>query len=353
MTSRFLAITVLIFLSCTSAVPQAATPRLKPKSIILLIADGSGPAHFAAGWMTRKDDWQIFRLPYTGLVATSPLSDSIVTDSAAAATAYAIGVTTNYRYVGVDAEGQPHQTVLERAEELEKSTGLVTTANFYDATPAAFAAHNKSRYESDDIIRQMLASGAEIIAGGGAARFGVEGRATLAETAESTGYGLITSRGDFDSVQGQKLLAVFPTQKAEVDFPDVRLPALARWAIDHVSKDPDGFFLLIEHEGTDGASHQNLTEKFLDSMVAFDEAVGVAMDYASKHDDVLVIVTSDHETGGLQIHREKGTDMELVWATEGHTGELIPLFASGPGASEFSGFMRGEDVGKKILGLLR
>ena len=353
MTSRSAALAALLFLSCSSTPTEGPDQGRKPKTIILLIADGAGAAHFTAGWMTRGADFHTFRLPYAGLVATSPLPNSAVTDSAAAATAYASGVTTNYRAVGVDTQGRPVKTVLERAEELGKATGLVTTTNFWDATPAAFAAHNKSRYETDDLIRQMLASGAEIIAGGGAKRFGSEGRATLEETAQATGYGLITDRDGLGAVRSEKLLAVFPTEEQEVDFAALRLPVLTRWAIDHVSKDPDGFFLMIEHEGTDGASHKNMTEKFLDSMLAFDEAVGVAMEYASAHQDVLILVTGDHETGGLQIHTELKPEMELVWATEAHTGEMVPIFASGPGAENFTGFMRGEDVGKKILRLLR
>ncbi|HEU4521750.1 MAG TPA: alkaline phosphatase, partial [Thermoanaerobaculia bacterium] len=312
-----------------------------------------GAAHFTVGSMVRGDQFQTGRLPHTGLVMTSPLEDSVVTDSAAAATAYATGVATKYTRVGVDGAGEARTTVLEVAEQLGKSTGLVTTANFWDATPAAFAAHNKSRYESEDLIRQMLTSGAEIIAGGGAQHFGSEGRPTLAELAESTGYQLIDSRAKLDSVKGEKLFAVYPRADREVDFDEVRLPVLARWAIDHLSKDPDGFFLLIEHEGTDGAAHANLTDKFIASMVSFDEAVGVALDYATARKDVLIVVTGDHETGGLQILREKGKVMELGWATKSHTGEMIPIFAIGPGAETFHGLMTGADVGKKLLQFLR
>jgi alkaline phosphatase len=324
-----------------------------PKSIILLIADGSGSAHFTTGRMLRGEKFQIGRLPSTGMVSTSPLPDSFVTDSAAAATAYSIGMRTKYRYVGVDAEGEHHQTVLERAEELRKSTGLVTTTNFWDATPAAFAAHTKSRYERDKIIGHMLSSGVDVIAGGGAQQLGTDGGPELEELAEASGYDLIREAGALAAAGSGKLLAVFPTEEQEVDFATVSLPVLAQWALDKVSGDPDGFFLMIEHEGTDGASHANMTDKFIASMLSFDDAVGLAMDYASTRDDVLVIVTSDHETGGLQIHREKGSELELRWATGGHTGEAVPIFSYGPGAENFTGFMDGEDVGKKIMRLLK
>jgi alkaline phosphatase len=344
-----------LFLSCatTPPAPVAVHDPSKPKSIILLIADGAGAAHFTVGRIKRGADFQIGRLATTGLVSTSPLVDSIVTDSAAAATAYASGVRTRYTALGVDEAGKRQTTALELAEEKGKSTGLVTTANFWDATVAAFAAHTATRYETDEIIRQMLASGAEIVAGGGVARFGVEGRATLEEVSEAAGYSLARSAAELSTVTGERILAVFPTQPQEVDFNEVRLPALTRWAIDRLSPDPEGFFLVIEHEGTDGASHANMTDKFVTSMLAFDEAVGVALELAAARNDTLIIVTGDHETGGLQIHAEKGKELELRWATKSHTGEAVPIFALGPGAERFGDFMDGEDVGRRIQELLR
>ncbi|HUP45755.1 MAG TPA: alkaline phosphatase [Thermoanaerobaculia bacterium] len=346
MTRTILAL--LCFLFCTFAGAAEA-----PRSILFLIADGAAISQFTVTRILRGAEFQTGRLPSTGLVATSPLPDSIVTDSAAAATAYATGVRTNYRAVGVDPSGRSHKTVLERAEELGKSTGLVTTTNFWDATPAAFAAHTPSRYDTDIIIGQMLSSGAAVIAGGGVRYFGVEGRPTLEEVADASAYTLIRTREELESATGERFLAVFPTEDQEVDFEEVRLPVLARWAIEKVAGNPEGFFLMIEHEGADGAAHVNMTDEFVASLISFDETVGVALDFASARDDVLVLVTGDHETGGLQIHRERGTEMELRWTTKGHTGEAVPIFAFGPGAGEFTGFMSGEDVGKKILRLLR
>ena len=271
-----------------------ATPAATPRSIILLIADGAGVAAFTTARIIRGSQFQTGQLPITGLVATSPLVDSIVTDSAAAATAYATGVSTKYRAVSVDRHGKRLRTVLEVAEGKGKSTGLVTTANFWDATVAAFAAHNASRYETTDIVAQMLSSGAEVIAGGGLQYFGTKERPRIEEVAGDSGYTLIRTGEELGEVDGTRLLAVFETKRHEEDFSEVRLPVLARWALDRVSGDPDGFFLLIEHEGPDGAAHGNVSDKFLASLISFDEAVGVALDYARSRDDVLVLVTGDH-----------------------------------------------------------
>lgn len=353
MTLRILVVLAsLLSLSCATVAPPVPQPAAAPKTIILLIADGAGSAHFTVGRLMRGPAFQIGRLTSTGLVAASPLEDSIVTDSAAAATAYATGVRTKYRYVGVDGAGTPHMTALELAEKKGKSTGLVTTANFWDATPAAFAAHTPSRYATDVIIGQMLASGAEVIIGGGAARFGVEGRASADAVANVAGYSLGRTAAELTAARGERILGVFPTDPEEVDFPGAPLPLLARFAIDRLSTDPDGFFLMVEHEGTDGASHKNMTDKFIASMVSFDETVGVALDYAESRPEVLIIVTSDHETGGLRIHPEKGMEMQLAWGTKGHTGEAVPIFAKGPGAELFSGFLDAHEVGRRIHKLL-
>lgn len=354
MTRPFFSLISIAFLSCTTATKPLPSPAPAiPRSVILMIADGAGAAHFTAGRMVRGAAFQTGRLPYSGLVSTSPLEDSTVTDSAASATAFATGVRVSYTALSMDRAGKKLPTALEAAEALDKSTGLVTTTNFWDATPAAFAAHAATRYETDTIIEQMLKSGAEVIAGGGAARFGREGRGTLDDLGAAAGYAIVKSAAELQTVGAGRVLAVFATQPQEVDFPEVRLPILTRFALDRLSPDPEGFFLVVEHEGTDGASHANQSDKFISSMVSFDEAVGVALEFAAARNDVLLIVASDHECGGLQIHREKGSEMELVWATKSHTGEAVPVFAYGPGAENFTGLMDGEALGKKLLNLIR
>ena len=354
MLSRTLLPSVLLaFFACTTATPTVAAASTKPRSIIFLIADGGGVAHFTVAKMIRGAQFQTGRFPYSGFVNTSPLENSIVADSAAAATAFATGVRVRYTAVSMDAAGKKLPTSLQAAEAAKKSTGLVTTTNFWDATTAAFAAHAATRYETETIVDQMVRSGAEIIVGGGAARFGKDGWPTLDAVAKLGGYTVVRTPAELNTAKGERVLAVFETQPQEVDFPDVRLPVLTRWAIDRLAPDPDGFFLVVEHEGVDGASHANQTEKFVASIVSFDEAVGVALDFASARKDVLVIVAADHECGGLQILREKGAQLELAWSTKAHTGEAVPVFAYGPGAEQFTGVMDGEDLGRKINGLVK
>ena len=341
-----------LVLLATLAIGSTAAPATKPKSIILIIGDGMGPAHFTATQLLRGAESKLSTMPVTGLVITE-CTDSPVTDSAAAATAIASGVKTKYRAVGVDAEGRPVGTVLEAAEKRGWSTGLVTTANFWDATPAAFAAHTPSRNSTAIIIGQMLSSNVEIIVGGGSTQLGTKDIDTLDTLTARHKYVGARSLSELQAAKGDRILGVFPTQKNEVEVPDAPLPQLASWAIDHLSHDKDGFFAMIEHEGTDGSSHNNDTLAFEASARSFDETVNVALEFQSRNPDVLVVVTGDHETGGLQIAPEKiGATLEFRWATGSHTGEMIPIFAKGPGAETFMGLMYSSDVGKRLKSLV-
>ena len=320
-----------------------------PRNIILFVGDGTGPAHFTAARIVRDKDYQIGRMPVVGMVTTRSAS-SAVTDSAAAATALASGVKTTNEFVGIDAEGKSHETVLEAAERAGKSTGMVTTSEFWDATLAAFASHVKDRHDYwVDISRQMLASGTEFVIGGGAEPFGKGAVPALESLAEAAKFTLVRSLPELQAATAPHILAVFPTQSRHLDFPEAPLPVLTKWAIDRVKDDPDGFFLLIEHEGTDSASHQNNWPDVRASLVSLDQAVGIALDFAMSRRDTLVVVTGDHETGALRISETRSGRPRLEWATTEHTGVAVPIFAYGPGSSVFAGQMDNTDIGKRLL----
>lgn len=342
----------LLLLTLTACGSLASAPSAAgPKSVILIVGDGMGVAHVTAMHTLTGAEFQLTRMPVVGLVETRS-TNSPTTDSAAAATAFATGHKTIDRHVGVDPEGKPLLTVLEAAEQAGKTTGVVTTAAFYDATPAAFTAHNKSRYDSADLVRQMLRSGAEVIAGGGSQWFADEKHPKLEDFVKESEFTLITAAADLDSVRAPHILFAYPTQPREVELPEAPLPRLARWAIDRLATDPDGFFLLLENEGIDGASHGNVTDAAQASLRSLNETVRVVLEWAAAHKDVLVIVVGDHETGGLQIQHENGGPFEMVWTTKGHTGELVPLFAFGPGSQAFGGLLDNTDIGRLLLGLM-
>src|SRR5688500_12538869 len=336
-----------------AAAAYAAEPR-PPKNIILLIADGAGPAHFTLAKIRRGADFNIGRMPVVGLATTHSI-ERTVTDSASAATSIATGVKVNIGAVSLDPQGKPLPTVLEGAERRGMVTGIVTTAQFWDATAAAFAAHAKERYsDAPDIIKQMLRSGTELIAGAGLKAISEPSLSNVGADAREQGFTVVTNRLELEAAPaGARVLAVFPEQPRDVEDPDAPLPVLTRWAIDRLKGHVAGFFLMIENEGTDSASHQNFLPDVQSSLTSFDLSVGIALDFAAARGDTLVVVTADHETGGLRINETKAGRPRPEWSTTDHTAGAVPVFAFGPGSATFAGFYDNTDVGKKLLRFVR
>lgn len=321
-----------------------------PHGIVLVVGDGMGSAHFTFARILRGDEYRIDELPHTGLVATAS-ADDLVTDSAAAATAYATGIKTNDGYIGVDPSGAPHPTVLEVAERRGLATGLVSTARFGDATPAAFAAHVDDRRNLAVIARQMLASGADVIVSTGLEHFGIDGVPTLEQFANGSKYRAVRTGADLADAGDGPVLAVLPSGELDAESPEMPLYEVALWALERLSGDPDGFFLLVEHEGTDTASHRNNQAALEKALVALDKTVGVVTDFARQHGDILVIVVGDHETGGMQVGGTREAP-EAIWRDDYHSGEAVPMFSMGPGADAFTGFLDNAEVGRALLALI-
>jgi alkaline phosphatase len=324
--------------------PGAPAPPKPPRphSIILLIGDGMGAAHVTRARALRGKDFQIGRMRTTGLIMTASANDE-VTDSSAAATAYATGVRTNNGYLGVDRHGKKQRTVLEAARARGMATGLVTTAIFGDATPAAFSAHHLDRKDRVAVAKQVVTCGADLLISGGLDTLMVP----LEELAPIGGYTIAPTLEAVRQARG-RVLAIWRSSPLDADFADAPLPAIASAALDRLSSDPDGFFLLIEHEGTDSASHMHDGKALDAALRSFDETVGIALDYAGTHPGVLVLVAGDHETGGLQLLSDGG----IAWGTEVHTGEAVPLFADGVGAAGFGGVHENASIGQALLRLV-
>lgn len=319
--------------------PRVDTPRAK--NLILLIGDGMGVTQVTAARIALRGPNGLLwmqTLPSGALVRTQSAS-SLLTDSAAAGTALATGTRVANGAISVDPSGRPLQTLFERARARGLSAGLVTTARITDATPAAFSAHVKLRKAELEIARQQATGGMEVLLGcepgkflprarGGDRTDGVD----LLEELRRSGYAVTLDPAALAPSGSGRLVGLF----AEAGRPP--LPALAKAALDTLAPDPDGFVLLVESEETDSASHNHQLERLIRGMDEFDEAVRVALEFARADGNTLVVVTADHETGGMNL-AESGNEgtLGVRWTTGKHSAQPVPLYAWGPGATSFGG----------------
>jgi alkaline phosphatase len=342
------------------------------KNTILVVGDGMGTAQREAIELASAGAYGTMvmdSLPHAGLVGTNSANvDQPVTDSAAAATAMASGAKTYNGRVGVDTRNVALPTVLERAKHAGKAVGLVTTSTVTDATPAAFAAHVDDRSEERQIAQQYLKdSRPDVILGGGRkfwAPAGQENSEDLTKRAREQGYAYATDRPSLYSATGPRLLGLFaegamheaaPEGEGESYEPAVPLPEMTEKAIEVLSEDPEGFFLLVEEEAIDSMGHVGNGTLMLEAGRALDQSVKIAKDFAEENGETLLIVVGDHECCGLAIEQpEEGgeagpgedgpfpvadSDRRFLLdnSTSGHTAVDVPLTAAGPGAERLDG----------------
>lgn len=356
---------LLVLLSCSPVLAQGAQVR----NVILLIGDGMGIGHITAARISAGSPDSLLNLdtmPITGLVKTHSTS-SLVTDSAAAATALATGLRTDNGRIATTPDNRPLKTLLEMAEERGKGTGVVSTSKLTDATPASFLAHSASRLFEREIAEQIIASGVDILLGGGSELFGAHPftrqpkAGSLISQAVELGYEYLNDREQLLSLPaepGRKLLGLFSTGHLSYDHERFAFePSLAEMtsrAIDFLALYHEGFFLVVEGSKIDKASHYHMTEEALGEVIAFDQAVGKALEYARFHRDTLVIVVADHEIGGIAPTGGSpgGERVQYGWLSADHTGSMVVVYAYGPGAEVFSGTQHLTDIGRKVGALL-
>jgi alkaline phosphatase len=298
----------------------SAVPRVK--YVIVMIADGTGIAHLGlAHYFNRlllEEEFTIteklFNMGRLGIVTTYSLN-SLVPDSAAAGTAIATGKKTNNGMVSVLPDGTPVKTVMERAIELGYKTGLVVKSTVTDATPAVFASHVIHRSKQDEIANQYLQRRIDVILGGGRSYWIPKSTSgskrnderDLISEAKSLGYSVVSNLTELSNIKEGKVLGLFASDNMPIrlDADPTVIPSLREMtekAIELLYKDSKGFFLMVEGSRVDHASHNNDAAGVVAELREFDEAVRVALDFYNKHpQETLLIVTTDHDNGGLSI----------------------------------------------------
>lgn len=347
---------LFISISCTDSETAG-----KPQNIILLIGDGMGLTQVSSSFYYSDETPNFTRFKKIGLINTSSSSHKI-TDSAAGATAFASGKKSYNGAIGVNSDTVSIPTILEIAQKKDVSTGVVATSSITHATPACFYAHVKSRGMQEEIAKHLVGSNVDYAAGGGLPYFtdredgvnyydSLKSREVILDTTE-----LATFEEICDGCQ----YAYLDTARSMPRMLDGRgdfLSNATKLGIDHLSRDKDGFFLMIEGSQIDWGGHANDTEYLTTELLDFDKVIGLVLDFAEKDGNTLVIVTADHETGGFAlsstpVEGETWTDYNKVTATfstGGHTSTLIPVFAYGPGAEKFEGIYSNTEIFHKML----
>lgn len=317
------------------------------KNIILFIGDGMGLAQLSAGMYANHNELSITQLKKVGLVKTQA-SDDFTTDSAAGATAIATGQKTKNRYIGMNSEGQPITNITEYLKDFGYLSGVITTDHLTGATPSAFYAHQPERDNVSKIAQDFLKSNLVLGVGAGKADFSelsfkdIEVLDSLEELSATDSERVVY----FSSWAG-----LHPMIKQENDY----LSRAVKASLQFFTNRKNPFFLLVEGALIDSGGHANRIGTVIEEVNHFDQAVAEALRYADQDQETLVIVTADHETGGLSLphaHLEK-REVTASFSTHDHTGIMIPLFAYGPYSQSFIGVYENTDIFKKIVSHLR
>jgi len=321
----------------------------KIKNVIVMIGDGMGPqaigllvqyAKFAQDSIYKDHKTAVENAMDSGTLGMvyHNAYNVLVTDSAASATQMASGKDALSETIGIDKDGNPAKSMLEIAEELGKSTGLVSDTRITHATPAAFAAHQPHRTNENEIAVEMLNSGADVLLSGGL-RYFIPKEASdswsqvhtelsertngkvkikskrkdsrnLLKEAEEKGYAVALTKDEMNAVDNDKLLGLFNYSVLDyrIDYnlndPERTLPTLKEMtikAVDTLSKNDKGFFLMVESGLIDWAEHDNDAGTLLHEMIRFDETLKYLYEWVSKRDDTLLLISADHETGGFSF----------------------------------------------------
>ena len=361
---------------------QLSMSSKKAKNVILLIGDGMSISQISAYRLLNggpNSRISVDKFPYSGIVLTHS-EDGIVTDSASSATAYSTGYKTNNTYLGLDAEKNNLENLTETLDQYGFVSSLLATSEITHATPAAFVAHVDLRWKTDEISAQMMSSNVATLLGGGRHFFlpkemggkREDGRNLLEEVKES--HALLTSKDqifNFDHNQSVRVFGLFADEHLRnIETPDNHslepsLSEMLEFSVNRsdyfINKGCKGFFIMAEGSQVDWAGHVNNLEYLKREMQDLDSAVEWALEYAMEKKDTLVVVTADHETGGLLIEPANpldysGNEVKLSFNTAvgrgTHTGVPVPVYAYGPGAENFTGTLDNTDIYRAILASL-
>ena len=358
---------LLTLVSCEQKVSRAKTDEPVVKNVVFLIGDGMGLAQVSKAMQLRDEPLNLEKANYIGLIKTTTAKE-VITDSAASATSFAIGFKTVNGAIGVDANGNSKKTILETLAADGYATGLIATSGITHATPASYYAHVSARQNYYAIAEQLVDAPVTLFIGGSEDHFdnrrnqknGKPDDRNLVQEMQSRGVTLIKDLSALKNASGR--VGYFTADEQPKSIQDGRsnyLPQSIKPSIEFLQKQSDkGFFMMVEGSQIDWGGHANDLDYTMSELYEFDQAVGAAMKFADEDGDTLVLITADHETGGLTLPT---SDIKALkpyskaghaFSTIGHTSAMVPVYAYGKGAEKFSGVYENTAIYHKLLEVL-
>lgn len=329
--------------------------KKRVKNVILLIGDGMGLAQIQAALTANGGVLNLSMFRHIGLSRTEAVNSDI-TDSAAGGTAMASGKKTNNRYVGVDTAGHPLTEIPDTLSRYGIKSGIISSGDVTDATPAAFYAHQPERSSSFKIAADLLTSNIDILVGSNRKSFIRNPDAQLMKKLQQKGFTYSSDLAAFNSTESGKHLVLLhdsvcrPVKKGR----GTMLQASLEKTVSLLSANEQGFFIMAEGAQIDYGGHANDLPYVITELHDFDRMVGDALRFADKDGETLVIVTADHETGGLSI-QDASYRRRFVrghFSSDDHTDIMVPVFAYGPGAAAFMGMYENTGIFDRIVRLM-
>jgi len=344
---------ILIFLLTLTLIPLFGQDNVQ-KNIILIIGDGMGVPQITAGMYKLKNQTALENFPIIGLSKTHS-SNALVTDSAAAGTAIACGEKTANGTVGISMRNQKLTSILELSKQKGYKTGIIATSTIVHATPAAFYANVLSRNQYEDIALQLSDSDVDYFIGGGR-KFFINRKDKRNLLKEMTSYDIVNSIKKFDESKSDKI-GYFTSSEDPYPIRNGRIPNLSAAVekmLPKLSNNDNPYFLLIEASQIDWGGHKNDIDYVLSEFIDMDKAINKVIEFTKNDKNTIVIVTGDHETGGLAITsgRRRNFQIKTEFSTIGHSAVMIPVFAKGAHSEIFSGIYDNTEIFKKMFFVL-
>jgi alkaline phosphatase len=325
----------------------------EPPNIILLIGDGMGLTQISAGMYANDNSTVLEEFEYIGLSKTSS-SNKLVTDSAASGTAMATGVKTLNGVLGISSKNVRQKSILEICQDQGYSTALIATSSVVHATPASFYAKEDSRYNYENIALQLSKHSVDIFAGGGSKHFmSRKDKKNLIK--EMSDYTFVKSITEFEKSKASKIgyFTYFDEPPSIIEGRSANLDKLTKITLDKLHLEKKPFFIMIEGSQIDWGGHDNNLKYVTSEFKDFNAAIQEALNFAKYHGNTLVVVTADHETGGLALLEKEKNRVFGKFNTEGHSATMVPVFSFGPNAESFKGIYENTEIFEKLKNTLK